>query len=357
MKIDTSKLHDHVRDELGHAELVFCGRATTGLYLWLRGHGIRDRTIALPVNVCYSIVHAITLSENRPLFLDVDPRDGNLRLAHVEAREATDLAALMVPHMFGNPCAEIDAIGAWCRERGVQLMEDCALALGCRVGERPAGSFGDAAIFSFGPGKTLDAGGGGLLACREAGTGLRRLADELPSGSANLERKTKLYATLYRELYHSDFYDELAPAFGRLHSAFADIYLFRSTATVESRIVERFERFDAIRRAHLAATAYYDARLPFGDRLMRYEFAAGAVPWRYNLRIADVATRDRVVAALLDAGLPVSRWYPPVHGLFGVDGDFPGATAFASEIVNVPVAGGDEVARRVVTAVEGALRG
>jgi dTDP-4-amino-4,6-dideoxygalactose transaminase len=83
--------------------------------------------------------------------------------------------------------------------------------------------------------------------------------------------------------------------------------------------------------------AVYDRELPFGGDLERYRFPADAVPWRYNARVPDPALRSRIVRELLEAGVRVSVWYPPVHRVFGDAGDYPNASRFSREIVNLPL--------------------
>ncbi len=60
--------------------------------------------------------------------------------------------------MFGKTC-RMDAIGAFAREHGLKLIEDCAQSHGARLGERMTGTFGDAGCFSFYPTKNLGAVG------------------------------------------------------------------------------------------------------------------------------------------------------------------------------------------------------
>ena len=63
-------------------------------------------------------------------------------------------------HLYGL-LAEIEAIVGLCREREIPVVEDCAQAAGARRGGRRAGTFGDAAAFSFYPTKNLAALGDG----------------------------------------------------------------------------------------------------------------------------------------------------------------------------------------------------
>ncbi len=67
---------------------------------------------------------------------------------------------IYVIHYLGFP-GPLEELCELCRQRGLLLIEDCALALLSRLGERPLGSFGDAAIFSIH--KTLPVPNGGAL--------------------------------------------------------------------------------------------------------------------------------------------------------------------------------------------------
>ncbi|MGQ9485580.1 MAG: DegT/DnrJ/EryC1/StrS family aminotransferase [Desulfosoma sp.] len=68
--------------------------------------------------------------------------------------------ALIVAHMYGQP-ADMDAIAAAARPYGLRIIEDAAQAHGARYKGRRVGGLGDAAGFSFYPGKNLGAFGDG----------------------------------------------------------------------------------------------------------------------------------------------------------------------------------------------------
>jgi dTDP-4-amino-4,6-dideoxygalactose transaminase len=73
---------------------------------------------------------------------------------------SSDTRVLFVIHYIGFP-QPIEALTAWCRERGIVLVEDCALAFLSRAGERSLGTFGDYSIFCLY--KTLPVPNGGVL--------------------------------------------------------------------------------------------------------------------------------------------------------------------------------------------------
>jgi len=70
---------------------------------------------------------------------------------------------VIVTHLFGRVC-DMDAVLKLTTARNVFLIEDCAQALGATYKGKKAGSFGDAALFSFGLGKDVMCFGGGMVA-------------------------------------------------------------------------------------------------------------------------------------------------------------------------------------------------
>lgn len=98
--------------------------------------------------------------------------------------DAADVAAAITPktravyliHYLGLP-GPVEEVSRLCRERGLRLIEDCALALLSRNGPAPLGSYGDAAIFCLY--KTLPVPNGGALLVRD-GAGLRWPATRMP---------------------------------------------------------------------------------------------------------------------------------------------------------------------------------
>jgi dTDP-4-amino-4,6-dideoxygalactose transaminase len=70
--------------------------------------------------------------------------------------------ALVVPHLFGVP-TDFRPVLDSARRRGILVVEDCAHTFGGKIGNRIAGTIGDASIFSFGHDKPISLCGGGLL--------------------------------------------------------------------------------------------------------------------------------------------------------------------------------------------------
>ena len=97
-----------------------------------------------------------------PVFADVDARTYNVTAATIEPKLTRRTKAVMVTHLFGNPC-EMDEILELCRGRGIPVIEDCAQAYGATYRGRPVGTLGDIGCFSLQQGKHITAGEGGLV--------------------------------------------------------------------------------------------------------------------------------------------------------------------------------------------------
>lgn len=101
-----------------------------------------------------------------PVFADVDSDTGNLSASSVESLITSKTKAICVVHYAGYP-ADIKALRVVADKYQLQLIEDCAHALGATVNGVPIGTFGDFAIFSFQSIKHMTTIDGGILALKD----------------------------------------------------------------------------------------------------------------------------------------------------------------------------------------------
>jgi dTDP-4-amino-4,6-dideoxygalactose transaminase len=102
-----------------------------------------------------------------PVLADVDPLTYNLTAETIEAALSERTKAIMVTHLFGNPCrmAEIMELA---RGRGIPVIEDCAQSFGAEIDGRKVGTWGDIGCFSLQQGKHITTGEGGLVVSDDA---------------------------------------------------------------------------------------------------------------------------------------------------------------------------------------------
>jgi DegT/DnrJ/EryC1/StrS aminotransferase family len=97
-----------------------------------------------------------------PVPVLADQRTLTLGAAAAAAARTSKTRAVVACHLHGV-CADVPAIRRLMP--GLAVIEDAAQAFGCRLDGRLAGTMGDAAVLSLGPGKQIDAGEGGVLLC------------------------------------------------------------------------------------------------------------------------------------------------------------------------------------------------
>ena len=102
-----------------------------------------------------------------PVFADVDARNGNLLPEAVERAITARTRAILVVHYAGYP-ADLKSLREIADRRGLQLIEDCAHALGARFAGAAIGTIGDCAIFSLQAIKHMTTVDGGVLTVRDA---------------------------------------------------------------------------------------------------------------------------------------------------------------------------------------------
>lgn len=141
---------------VGHA--VGVANATDALTLALKAVGVRpgDEVITAP-NSFVASAGAIAQAGAKPVFVDVKP-DQLMDPAKLAGALTRRTKAILPVHLTGKIC-DMAAISRFARRHKLKVVEDAAQAVGALRGGRPAGSFGDAACFSFHPLKNLNAAG------------------------------------------------------------------------------------------------------------------------------------------------------------------------------------------------------
>lgn len=131
------------------------------LHLTLRAYGIgADDEVIVPANTYIATWLAVSYAGATPVPVEPNPDTFNIAPENIEAAITPRTKAIMPVHLYGQP-AEMDAINEIARKHDLKVVEDAAQAQGARYRGKRAGNLGDAAGFSFYPGKNLGAFGDG----------------------------------------------------------------------------------------------------------------------------------------------------------------------------------------------------
>ena len=112
--------------------------------------------IIVPANTYIASILAITENNLTPVLVEPDENTFNISPAGVERVIGKRTKAILAVHLYGQ-LADMDELSRIAKKHGLLLIEDAAQAHGASSGTKKAGSFGDAAGFSFYPGKNLGA--------------------------------------------------------------------------------------------------------------------------------------------------------------------------------------------------------
>lgn len=112
--------------------------------------------VIVPANTYIASILAISANGLKPVLVEPDGVSFNLSPVKARAAITGKTRAILPVHLYGH-LADMPAIMALAREYGLLVLEDAAQAHGAAIGDKKAGSWGDAAGFSFYPGKNLGA--------------------------------------------------------------------------------------------------------------------------------------------------------------------------------------------------------
>ena len=138
---------------------VSCANGTDALYIAMRGLGLKtgDEVITT-AHSWIATSETITQAGGRVVFCDTQEDTFNIDPRLIEARITKATVGIIPVHLCGQP-ADMDEIMAIAKKHNLWVIEDCAQAHLATYKGRLVGTFGNAATFSFYPGKNLGAYG------------------------------------------------------------------------------------------------------------------------------------------------------------------------------------------------------
>lgn len=282
---------------------------TLVLRAWQIGPG--DEVI-VPSNTYIATWLAITHTGAVPVPVEPDEYTYTISTELIEKAITERTKAILPVHLYGQT-ADMDAIRAIARRHTLKILEDSAQAHGAYYNEKRAGSLGDAAGFSFYPGKNLGAfGDGGAITTSDA-----ELAEKLKS--------LRNYGS--QKKYHNDMIgfnsrlDELQAAFLRVK-------------------LKRIDEWNTRRKKH--ADLYM--HLLSGNPNIILPFVPDWTSPAWHLFVIRHTQRELLQQKLSEAGIGFMIHYPvPPHlqpayqNLDSGVGSFPVAELLANQIISLPM--------------------
>lgn len=332
----------------GAKEVLFTGRAASGLYLALRlirekRKDIEVPEIILPALSCSTAANCAIMAGYKVRFADVNPQTALPDPETMQALAGPSTIALVFIHLFGNT-THLQQLAAWCKQNNIALVEDLVHSvMPDTANTRCSGTFGDFVIFSFNAPKILSGGGGAL--CMRDDAAIERIAallHEPPYKQAAEPALRKQLALGYRHLHHqlvhhdrSDSGFDIHPFFIGLHQAFdALLWLPEAPAGFDpakqlSGLTENYTRRMA--KANLYLETLSDAE---GLNVIT-TLSPGENCWRFTFCIKQPEALIDFSEKLRKDGFHVSNLYWPPNRFFNPADPCPNANIMARSIVNL----------------------
>lgn len=261
---------------------VGVGNGLDALMLALKALGVgKGDEVIVPSNTYIATALAVTYVGATPVFVEPDIRTYNIDPTKIEEKITAKTKAIMPVHLYGQPC-DMDPIMAIAKKHSLFVVEDCAQAHGATYNGQVIGRFGDAAGFSFYPGKNLGALG-------DAGatvTNSKDIADKV--------RALGNYGSDYK--YHH-IYQGNNSRLDEMQAAFLAAKLPHLNRMNEER--------RRIAKCYLEGINNPEVALPFVP-----DYAAPV----WHIFAVRTKKRDELAAYLADKGISTNKHYPiPMH--------------------------------------------
>jgi len=125
------------------------------LRAWKEQGKLKDNDrVLVPANTYIASVMAITQNNLVPVLVEPDAKTFNVSLDNITSQ--SDIKVILAVHLYGQ-ISPMKEIVAYAKQNNILVLEDSAQAHGATIEGKKAGSWGDAAGFSFYPGKNLGA--------------------------------------------------------------------------------------------------------------------------------------------------------------------------------------------------------
>lgn len=156
-----AQFEEHFAQYIGTKHAIGCANGLDALNLIIKAYGFGPGDeIIVPANTYIASILAISANGCTPVLVEPDIRTYNINPDLIEEKITPHTKAIMVVHLYGQ-AVQMEKIWALAKKYNLKIIEDAAQAHGAEYQGRKTGNLGDAAGFSFYPGKNLGCMGDG----------------------------------------------------------------------------------------------------------------------------------------------------------------------------------------------------
>ncbi|MDI6704127.1 MAG: DegT/DnrJ/EryC1/StrS family aminotransferase [bacterium] len=157
---------------IGVRHAISVNSCTTALEITLKYLEVKGKEVIVPTNTFVATLNSVIYAGGHPVLADINPESLCIDPQDLLKRITKKTKGIIVVHIAGLVCPQIEELKEICKEYNLFLIEDAAHAHGATLDEKKAGSFGDFGCFSFYPTKIMTTTIGGMITTND---------DKLPS--------------------------------------------------------------------------------------------------------------------------------------------------------------------------------
>ena len=357
----------------GHEAIAFpYGRSA--LWATFNALGINDCDVLVTPYTCSVVAHAITLSNNRAKFVDIQLSDYNMNLDLLAEAIDKNTRAIIATHIFGYPAdlTKLETIVEEAEQRfghKILVIQDCAHSFDTEWEGRRVCEAGDAALYGLNISKVMTSIFGGMMTLQDPA----------------LANKTRMWrdanfaqASTFRSWQRRMYLLAACAAFSKPLYSFV-WWLQNRTATLDSLTREyhlddkihfppdhltqminveagvglvQLRKYDDIVERRRENARWYDDNLPRSDDFVLPPIVDGATYSHYAVRSTR---RDEIVAAISKMGIELGRvidYCVPDLESYRSTVRCPNASIASNTVLNLPLTVDDTERNRVKQALE-----
>ncbi|MGZ8288830.1 MAG: DegT/DnrJ/EryC1/StrS family aminotransferase [Telluria sp.] len=307
---EVAELEGQLAGYTGARHCITVSSGTEALLISLMALGVRpgDEVITTPFSFI-ATAEAIVLLGAIPVFADIDPATCNIAPGLIESKISRRTRAIMPVSLFGQP-ADMDEINAIAARHGLAVVEDAAQSFGASYRGKKSCNLSTIGCTSFFPSKPLG--------CYGDGGAIFTSSDEL----AQAMREIRIHGQSRRYVHTR------IGVGGRMDTLQCAVVLAK---------MERFE-WELAQRNKVAAS--YDAMFSGRLGMVGRSRDRSSVFAQYTVVLDE---RERVQAALHEAGIPTAVHYPvpihlqPAYAALSAPGECPVAVEMAARVLSLPM--------------------
>jgi len=309
----TQDFEEALSQYIGAEHAIATSSGTTALQVGIEALDISkgSEVITTPFSFIASS-NALLFNYLKPVFADIDADSFNIDPEEIEERITQRTRAVLVVHLFGNPC-NMKAISELCEDHNLILIEDCAQAIGAEHNSKKVGSFGEVSCFSFYATKNIVSGEGGMIITND---------DEIA------ER-----ARLLRNHGENGRYNHVMLGY--------NYRMNEIQAAIAMQQLKKLEKFNEKRIANAQflserLSGLDNTELPFVPRNSKHVFN------QYTIRVLN-GKRDGVLKVLNSRGIGAMVYYSrpiymqPIYQRIGLTNPCSTAEEVANQVLSLPI--------------------